>query len=108
LPDVIAADHRFRPLHEYLCKPVHKERNEQLLLAGFHPAKKGEFEVRAIPETLLESELLGYRSGAFTDARKDRKDRFAAADGGTIFLDEIGDIPRSLQVKLLGVLVERV
>ena len=62
----------------------------------------------AIPDTLIESELFGYRSGAFTDARKDREGRFSAADGGTIFLDEIGDIPHSLQVKLLRVLEERV
>lgn len=62
----------------------------------------------AIPDTLLESELFGYRSGAFTDARKDREGRFGAADGGTIFLDEIGDIPHSLQVKLLRVLEEHI
>ena len=62
----------------------------------------------AIPDTLLESELFGYRSGAFTDARKDREGRFGAADGGTIFLDEIGDIPHSLQVKLLRVIEERI
>lgn len=60
----------------------------------------------ALPETLLESELFGYKKGAFTDARTDKPGKFELADGGTIFLDEIGDIPPSIQAKLLRVLEE--
>ena len=64
--------------------------------------------IGALPDTLCESELFGYKAGAFTDAKKDKLGRFAMAQNGTIFLDEISDISKAVQIRLLRVLEERV
>ena len=77
---------------------------------GLSPRRNGPFiavNCGALPDTLLESELFGYKAGAFTGATKDKPGRFAIAKKGTILLDEIGEISTALQVKLLRVLQDR-
>ena len=64
-------------------------------------------DIGALPETLFESELFGYVKGAFTDAKEDRAGRFEIASGGTLFIDEIGNLPLALQSKLLSVIQNR-
>ncbi|MDO9541622.1 MAG: sigma 54-interacting transcriptional regulator, partial [Kiritimatiellia bacterium] len=86
---------------------------KELLARAIHslsPRAKGPFiavNCGALPDTLLESELFGYKAGAFTGAEKDKPGRFALAENGTLFLDEIGDVSPALQIRLLRVLQER-
>lgn len=86
---------------------------KELLARAIHelsPRRKKPFiavNCSAIPETLLESELFGYKAGAFTGANRDKPGRFSLAHGGTLFLDEIGELKPDLQVRLLRVLQER-
>ena len=86
---------------------------KEVLARAIHdasPRAGGEFiavNCSAIPETLFESEFFGHMKGSFTGATRDHKGLFQAAQGGTIFLDEIGDMPMSFQVKLLRALQER-
>lgn len=86
---------------------------KELLARAIHslsPRANGPFiavNCGALPDTLLESELFGYKAGAFTGAEKDKPGRFALAENGTLFLDEIGDVSPALQIRLLRVLQER-
>ena len=122
--DIISRNHRMREIFDIL--PAVAESQSTVLIEGesgtgkelvcraihnLSPRKEGPFvaiNCGALPDTLLESELFGYKAGAFTDARRDKPGRFALAGGGTILLDEIGDVSPALQVRLLRLVQEKV
>jgi len=121
--DIISKNHRMNQLFDIL--PDVADSASAVLLEGesgtgkelfaraihhLSPRKKQPFiavNCGALPDTLLESELFGYKAGAFTDAKKDKPGRFRQAERGTLFLDEVGDISPALQVRLLRVLQEK-
>src|SRR5690606_3866256 len=88
------------PGKELLARAIHAHsaRSQQVFMA---------IDMGAIPESLFEAELFGHKKGAFTGAQQARVGRLLAANGGSVFLDEIGNLPLHLQVKLLRVLEER-
>lgn len=121
--DIISKNHKMQELFRIM--PDVAESDSTVLIQGpsgsgkelfaralhnLSPRKEGPFvavNCAALPDTLLESELFGYKKGAFTDAGRDKPGRFDLASGGTLFLDEVGDISLALQVKLLRVLQEK-
>jgi len=121
--DIISRNHKIRRLFDILPDIAASESTvliegptgsgKELFARAIHnlsPRRGKKFiavNCGALPDSLLESELFGYVKGAFTDAKKDKLGRFALAKGGTIFLDEIGDVSPAVQVKLLRVLQER-
>ncbi|MDF7806978.1 sigma 54-interacting transcriptional regulator [Pontiellaceae bacterium B12219] len=123
LGDLVSQSRAMQPVFEMTTSVAHSDitalihgdtgTGKELLARAIHgmSSRAGKpfvaINCAALPDTLLESELFGYKKGAFTGAIKDREGRFAQAKGGTIFLDEIGEISPSVQVRLLRVLQER-
>jgi len=121
--DIISKNHKMQAIFDILPHVAESESTvlvegesgtgKELVARAIHnlsPRSQGPYvavNCAALPDTLLESELFGYLKGAFTDAKKDKPGRFALAEGGTIFLDEVGSISAALQVKLLRVTQER-
>ncbi|MBI4690817.1 MAG: nif-specific transcriptional activator NifA [Nitrospirae bacterium] len=113
MQEVFEAIHRVSPSKANVLLRGESGTGKELVAKAIHYMSlrvKGpfiKFNCASIPEGLLESELFGHEKGAFTGAMSGRKGRFELADGGTIFLDEIGDLPLTLQPKILRVLQEK-
>jgi len=113
MQEVFEAIHNIAPSKANVILRGESGTGKELIAKALHymsPRAKGpfvKFNCASIPEGLLESELFGHEKGAFTGATAMRKGRFELANGGTIFLDEIGDLPHALQPKILRVLQER-
>ena len=113
LLETLALARRVAPTEASVLVTGESGTGKEVLAEALHaasPRADGPFvrvNLGGVPEALFESELFGHRAGAFTDARADRQGRFALAEGGTIFLDEVGDLAPASQVKLLRVLQER-
>jgi len=121
--DIISKNHRMHQLFDILPYIAaggstvliegESGTGKELIARAIHnlsPRRKTSFvavNCSALPDTLLESELFGYKAGAFTDAKKDKPGRFKLAENGTLLLDEIGEITPAMQVKLLRVLQEK-
>ena len=113
MKEVFEAAQRVAPTHATVLLGGESGTGKGVLARAIHlnsPRCDGPFikiNCSAIPENLMEAELFGYEKGAFTGAMKSHPGKFEQADGGTVFLDEIGDVPMPIQVKLLRVLQEK-
>ncbi len=121
--DIVSKSHRMKRVFDMLPLVASSDSTvlvegesgtgKELVARAIHnlgPRKNGPFvaiNCAAVPDSLIESELFGYKKGAFTDAKKDKPGRFRLAEGGTLLLDEIGELSGQMQAKLLRVLQEK-